>query len=181
MTHFRTTVPSFGHLHELLELGNNQPMSSWKVQVISPDTVAPRQQDITQLDNGDRDANHIGMHSSEVHTDESIAMDPTFLFSSICFQSTALAFRSCNLFMNGIYDLFGLANDSRTDNYTQPQKIIYGQPSFLERAVSTVDFTDGLPPTEILRNKEEQTRHSALSSQFSLFHFQFRFFSPKDA
>ena len=67
--------------------------------------------------------------------------------------------------MNGIYDLFGLANDSRTDNYTQPQKIIYGQPSFLERAVSTVDFTDGLPPTEILRNKEEQTRHSALSSQ----------------
>ena len=168
MTHFRTTVPSFGHLHELLELGNNQPMSSWKVQAISPDTVAPRQQDITQLDNGGRDANHIGMHSSEVHTDESIAMDPTFLFSSICFQSTALAFRSCNLFMNGIYDLFGLANDSRTDNYTQPQKIIYGQPSFLERAVSTVDFTDGLPPTEILRNKEEQTRYSALSSQYSL-------------
>ena len=56
MTHFRTTVPSFGHIHELLELGNNQPMSSWNVQVVSPDTVAPRQQDITQLDNGDRDA-----------------------------------------------------------------------------------------------------------------------------
>ena len=66
--------------------------------------------------------------------------------------------------MNGIYDLFGLANDNRTDNFTQPEEMIHGQPSFSEKAVSTVDFTDGLPPTEILRNKEEQTRHSALSS-----------------
>ena len=98
MTHFRTTVPSVGHLHELLDLGNYQPMSSWNVQVFSPDTVAPRQQDITQLDKGDRDAIYIGMHSSEVHTDESNAMDQTFLFSSICFQSTALAFQSCNIF-----------------------------------------------------------------------------------
>ena len=164
MTHFRTTVPSFGHLHELLELGNNQPMSSWNVQVVSPDTVAPQQQDITHLDKGDRDAKDIGMHSSDGHTYDTIAMDQTFLFSSICFQSTALAFRSCNLFMNGIYDLFGLANDNRTDNFTQSKEIIYGQPSFSEKAVSTVDFTDGLPPTEILRNEGEHTCYSALST-----------------
>ena len=164
MTHFRSTFSSFGHLYELLELGNNQPMSSWKVQIVSPDSVAPQQQDITQLDNGDRDAKDIGMHSSEFHTDESSAMDPTFLFSTMCFQPTALAFRSCNLFMNGIYDLFGLANDNRTGQYTKPKEIIYGQPSFSEKAVSTVGFTDGLPPTEIIRNKEEQSCHSALSS-----------------
>ena len=165
MTHFRSTVSSLGHLHELLESGNIQPMSSWRVKVICPDTVAPQQQDITQLDNGDRDAKDIGMHSSGGHTDDTIVMDPTFLFSPICFQSIALAFRPCNLFMNGIYDLFGLANDNRMGQYSKPKEIIYGQPSFLEKAVSTVDFTDGLPPTEILRNKEEQTRHSALSSQ----------------
>ena len=168
MTHFRTTVPSIGHLHELIELGNNQPMSSWRVKVISPDTVAPQQQDITQLDKGDRDAKDIGMHSSGGHTDDTIVMDPTFLFSSICFQSIALAFQPCNLFMNGIYDLFGLANDNRTDNFTQPEEMIDGQPSLSEKAVSTVDFTDGLPPTEIIRNKGEQTRYSALSSQNSL-------------
>ncbi len=143
-------------------------MSSWNVQVVSPDTVAPRQQDITQLDTGDRDAKDIGMHSSEFHIDESSAMDPTFLFSTMCFQPTALAFRSCNLFMNGIYDLFGLANDNRTGQYSNPKEIIYGQPSFLEKAVSTVDFTDGLPPTDIIRNEGEQTRYSALSSQISL-------------
>ena len=168
MTHFRTTVPSFGHLHELLELGNNQPMSSWKVQVISPDTVAPRQQNITQLDNGDRDANYIGMHSSEGHAGESNAMDQTFLFSTMCFQSTALAFQSCNIFKNVIYDLFGFANDPHTEHIIQAVENIHGQPSFSEKAVSTVDFTDGLPPTEILRNKEEQTSHSALSSQLYL-------------
>ena len=168
MTHFRTTISSVGHLHEPLGLGNIQPKSSWSTQVVNPDSVAPRQQDITQLDTGDRDAKDIGMHSSGGHTDDTIVMDPTFLFSSICFQSIALAFQPCNLFMNGIYDLFGLANDNRTDNFTQPEEMIYGQPSLSEKAVSTVDFTDGLPPTEILRNKEEQTRHSALSSQYSL-------------
>ena len=167
MTHFRTTVSSVGHLHEPFGLGSNQPMSSWNVQVVSPDTVAPRQQDITQLDTGDRDAKDIGMHSSEFHIDESSAMDPTFLFSTMCFQPTALAFRSCNLFMNGIYDLFGLANDNRMGQYNKPKEIIYGQPSFLEKAVSTVDFTDGLPPTDIIRNEGEQTRYSALSSQKS--------------
>ena len=117
------------------------------------------------MDNGDRDANHIGMHSSEFHTDESSAMDQTFLFSTICFQSTALAFRSCNVFKNAIYDLFGHANDNRAEHTTQSKEIIYGQPSFLMKAVSTVDFTVGLPPTEIPRNKEEQTSHSALSTQ----------------
>ncbi len=143
MTHFRMTVSSVGHLHEPLGLGNIQPKSSWSMEVVNPDSVAPRQQDITQLDTGDRDAKDIGMHSSEFHRDESSTMDPTFLFSTMCFQPTALAFRSCNLFMNGIYDLFGLANDNRTDNYTQSKEIIYGQPSFSEKAVSTVDCTDG--------------------------------------
>ena len=144
-------------------------MSSWKVQIISPDTVAPQQQDITQLDNGDRDAKDIGMHSSGGHTDDTIVMDPTFLFSSICFQSTALAFQSCNIFKNAIYDLFGHANDLHAGHIIQAEVNIHGQPSFSEKAVSTVDFTDGLPPTDIFRNKEEQTRHSALSSQFFYF------------
>ena len=165
MTHFRMTVSSFGHQHEPLELGNNQPMSSWNDQVVNPDTVAPRQQEITLLDKGDRDAKYIGMHSSEVHIDDSNAMEQTFLFSSICFQSTALAFQSCNIFKNAIYDLFGYANDNRTENITQSEEIIYGQPFFSKKAVSTVDFTNGLSPTEILRNKKEQTRYSALSTQ----------------
>ena len=166
MTHFRMTVSSFGHQHEPLGLGNNQPMSSWNMQVVNPDSVAPRQQDITLLDKGDRDAKDIGMHSSEFHTDESSAMDPTFLFSTMCFQPTALAFRSCNVFKNAIYDLFGHANGNRAEHTTQSKEIIYGQPSLSRNAVSTVDFTDGLPPTEILCNKEEQTSHSALSTQF---------------
>ena len=67
MTHFRTTVPSVGHLHEPLGLGNIQPTSSWSMQVVNPDSVAPRQQDITLLDKGDRDAKDIGMHSSDFH------------------------------------------------------------------------------------------------------------------
>ncbi len=175
MTHFRTTVSSVGHLHEPLGLGNIQPESSWSTHIVNPDSVAPRQQDITQSDTGDRDAKDIGIHSSELHIHESSAMDPTFLFSTMCFQPTALAFRSCNLFMNGIYDLFGLANDNRTDQHNIPKEIIYGQPSFLEKAVSTVDFTDGLPPTDIIRNKGEQTRYSALSSQISLIQSQNKF------
>ena len=153
-------------------MGNNQPMSSWKDQAVNPDTVAPRQQDITLLDNGGHQAAYIGMHSSDVHTDDSIAMDKTFLFSTICFQSMAHAFRTCNIFTNAIYDIFGHANDKRTENITQPEGRIHGQPFFSEEAVSTVDFTDGLSPVKILLNKEEQTRQSTLSSQYSLIQSQ---------
>ena len=168
MTHFRMTVSSFGHPYEPLGLGHIQPRSSWSMQVINPDSVAPRQQDITILENGDRDTKDmkdIGMHSSEFHTDESSAMDPTFLFSTMCFQPMALAFRSCNVFRNMIYDLFGHANGNRAEYTTPSKEIIYGQPSLSRNAVSTVDFTDGLSPTEICCNKEEQTSHSALSTQ----------------
>ena len=167
MSYFHMTVSSFGHPNEPVELGNNQPMSSWNYHVVNPDTVAPWQQDITLSDNGGHHAANIGMQSSGVHTVDTDAMDKTFLFSTICFQSMAHAFQSCNLFKNVIYDLFGHANDLRAEHITQSKEIIYGQPSFSEKAVSTVDFTDGLPPTEILRNKEEQTRHSALSSQIN--------------
>ena len=146
-------------------MGNNQPMSSWKDQVVNPDTVAPRQQDITLLDNGGHQAAYIGMHSSDVHTDDSIAMDKTFLFSTICFQSMAHAFRTCNIFTNAIYDIFGHSNDRRAENITHPEEIIHGQPSFSEKAVSTVDFTAGLSPVDMCHNKEESTCHSALSSQ----------------
>ena len=160
------TISSFGHPNEPDELGNIQPMSSWNDHVFNPDTVAPRQQDITLLDNGGHHAANIGMQSSGVHTVDTDAMDKTFLFSTICFQSMAHAFQSCNLFKNAIYDIFGHANDKRSENITHTEETIHGQPFFSEKAVSTVDFTDGLPPTEILRNKEEQTRHSALSSQY---------------
>jgi len=166
------TISSFGHPHEPIEMGNNQPMSSWNDQVVNPDTVAPRQQEITLLDNGGHHAAYIGIPSSGVHTVDTDAMDKTFLFSTICFQSMAHAFRSCNIFMNAIYDIFGYANDKRTENITQSEEIIHGQPFFSEEAVSTVDFTDGLPPAEILHNKEEQTRQSTLSSQYSLIQSQ---------
>ena len=149
-------------------MGNNQPMSSWNYHVVNPDTVAPRQQDITLLDNGGHQAAYIGMHSSDVHTDDSIAMDKTFLFSTICFQSMAHAFRTCNIFTNAIYDIFGHSNDKRAENITHPEEIVHGQPSFSEKAVSTVDFTAGLSPVDMCHNKEESTCHSALSSQYSL-------------
>lgn len=136
MTHFRMTVSSVGHPHELLGLGNIQPESSWSTHIVNPDSVAPKQQDITQSDTGDRDPKDIGMHSSEFHRDESCAMDPTFLFSTVCFQPTALAFRTCNLFMNGIYDLFGLANDNHMGQYSKSKEIIYGQPSFSQKLKS---------------------------------------------
>ena len=76
----------------------------------------------------------------------------------------AHAFQSCNLFKNAIYDIFGHANDKRTENITQPEGRIHGQPFFSKEAVSTVDFTDGLLPVKIPLNKEEQTRQSTLSS-----------------
>ena len=164
MSYFHMTVSSFGHPNEPVELGNNQPMSSWNYHVVNPDTVAPRQQDITLLDNGGHHDAYIGMQSSGVHTVDTDAMDKTFLFSTICFQSMAHAFQSCNLFKNAIYDIFGHANDKRTENITQPEGRIHGQPFFSEEAVSTVDFTDGLLPVKILLNKEEQTRQSTLSS-----------------
>ena len=166
------TVSSFGHPNEPVELGNNQPMSSWNYHVVNPDTVAPRQQDITLLDNGGHHDAYIGMQSSGVHTVDTDAMDKTFLFSTICFQSMAHAFQSCNLFKNAIYDIFGHANDKRTENITQPEGRIHGQPFFSEEAVSTVDFTDCFLPVKILLNKEEQTRQSTLSSQISLIQSQ---------
>ena len=58
----------------------------------------------------------------------------------------AQTFLSCNIFSKAIYDIFGHANDTRTENNTHPEEIIHGQPFFSEKAVSTVDFTDGLPP-----------------------------------
>ena len=166
MTHFRMTVSSFGHQHEPIEKGNNQPMSSWNDHVVNPDTVAPRQQEITLLDNGGHHAAYIGMQSSGAHTDDSDAMDKTFLFSTICFQSMARAFHSCNIFTNAIYGIFGHTNDMRTENITQTEEIIHGQPFFSEEPVSTVDFTDGLLPANILLNKEEPTCQSAVSSQY---------------
>ena len=119
MSHFHMTISSFGHPHEPIEMGNNQPMSSWNDQVVNPDTVAPRQQEITLLDNGGHHAAYIGIPSSRVHTVDTDAMDKTFLFSTICFQSMAHAFRSCNIFTNAIYDIFGYASDKRTENITQ--------------------------------------------------------------
>ena len=166
------TISSFGHPHEPIEMGNNQPMSSWNYHVVNPDTVAPRQQVFTILDNGGHHAAYIGIPSSGVHTIDIDAMDKTFLFSTICFQSMAHAFRSCNIFTNAIYDIFGYANDKRTENITQSEEIIHGQPFSSKEAVSTVDFTDGLLPVKILLNKEEQTRQSTLSSQMSLIQSQ---------
>ena len=51
----------------------------------------------------------------------------------------------------------------RSENIIHAQEVLHGQPFFSEKAVSTVDFTDGLPPANIFHNEEEQTRHSALS------------------
>ena len=159
------TISSFGHPTEPIEMGNSQPMSSWNDQVVNPDTVAPRQQDITLLDNSGYQAAYIGTQSSGTHTVDTETMDKPFLFSSICFQSMAHTFHSCDIFSNTIYRIFGYANDMRTENITPTEETLHGQPFFLEKAVSAVDFTDGLPPANILLNEEEQTRHSALSSQ----------------
>ena len=163
------TISSFGHPNEPVELGNNQPMSSWNYHVVNPDTVAPWQQDITLSDNGGHHAANIGMQSSGVHTVDTDAMDKTFLFSTICFQSMAHAFQSCNIFTNAIYGIFGYEDDKRPENIIQTEEIIHGQPFFSEEPVSTVDFTDGLLPVKILLNKEEQTRQSTLSSHFFIF------------
>ena len=174
MSYFRTTISSFGHPTEPIEMGNSQPMSSWNVQVVNPDTVAPRQQDIMLLDNGRHQADYIGMQSIGIHADDTESMDKTFLFSTICFQSMAHTFHSCDIFSDAIYRIFGYANDIRTQN-THTEETLHGQPFFSEKAVSTVDFTDGLPPANILLNEEEQTRQSALSSQNSLIQSQFFF------
>ena len=169
MSYFRTTISSVGHPMESIEKGNTPPMSSWNDQVVNPDTVAPWQQDITQLDDGRHQAKHIGTQSIGIHTDETESMDTTFLFSNICFQSMAHTFHSCDIFSNTIYRLFGYADDMRSENTSHAEEILHGQPFFSEKAVSTVDFTDGLPPANIFHNKEEQTRHSALSGQNRFF------------
>ena len=82
MSYFRMTISSFGHPIEPIEMGNSQPMSSWNDQVVNPDTVAPRQQDITLLDNRGHQAAYIGTQSSGTHTVDTETMDKTFLFSS---------------------------------------------------------------------------------------------------
>ena len=172
MSYFRTTISSFGHPTEPIEKGNSQPMSSWNDQVVNPDTVAPRQQDIAQLDDGRHHAEHIGMQSIGIHTDDTESMDKTFLFSTICFQSMARTFHSCDIFSNAIYRIFGYANDMRTENTIHTEEILHGQPFFSKKAVSTVDFTNGLPPANTFHNEEEQTRQSALSGHIAYFFFQ---------
>ena len=130
------TISSFGHPTEPFEMGNSQPMSSWNDQVVNPDTVAPRQQDITLLDNCGHQVAYIGTESNGTHTGDTETMDKTFLFSSICFQSMAHTFLSCNIFMKAIYDIFGHANDKRSENITHTEETIHGQPFFSEKAVS---------------------------------------------
>ena len=50
MSSFHTAVSSFGHPYESIEMGSNNPMSSYSGPIADPDAVAPKQQDIMNLE-----------------------------------------------------------------------------------------------------------------------------------
>ena len=168
MSYFHTTVSSDGHSYESIEMGNNQPMSSYSDPIADPDMVAPRQHDITTLDNNGHHAVDINAEYSGYDSVDKNATNIPFLFSTQCFQSMAQHFLPCNIFMNTICDLFERKNGKRTENIIPKEEDISGLPFSSEVSVSTTDSTNELSPVMTNRTKRDQTGYAVISIQYSL-------------
>ena len=136
MSSFHTTVSSFGHPYESIEMGNNNPMSSYSDPIADPDEVAPMQQDIMIVESSGHHTVDIEIMHSDQRIVEKHQTRMPFLFSTQCFQSMAQHFLPCNIFMNTICDLFERKNGKRTENIIPkeedipglPQKYLFRQP-----------------------------------------------------
>ena len=165
MSSFHTTVSSFGHPYESIEMGNNNPMSSYSDPIADPDEVAPTQQDIMNSESNGHHTVDVGTRNNGDQIVENHTTEMPFLFSTQCLQSMTRYFLPCNIFMNAIYDLFEHKNDKRPENIIPEEEFVHGQPFFSEISVSTSDFANGLPPVNTYRTKGEQSSYAAISKQ----------------